>query len=337
MNEQELFNIGILQWPAIQGQINHPSLLLGNGFSIGLSPQFNYRSLFANFLQRTNEPFTTLFSRFNTTNFEEILSYLENSVIVNQVLGLPIDEVIAAIEMLKNGLIESINEIHPVANDIDWGRLDEITVALDQFGDIYTTNYDLYLYHIIMKSNDRWQADNTIRPYQDYYWGTWNDDFKMFMGYQGYQRYKHVYYLHGALSLFENSIYNLKIKKRRLDNTELIALISDQILANNFPLFVTEGTHQNKLSSIYRSHYLNFCLESLATDNNDLVVFGNSLSEFDSHLVDTIKRTRRRLIFAIYPDGRNEPNLQLQIADIRNKFQNIQPNELVFVDARSIF
>src|SRR5690606_29977787 len=146
---------------------------------------------------------------------------------VNTILELPTELIQHAIEELKNGLIESIKEVHPRVEEIDWDRLNSITNQLESFGDIYSTNYDLYLYHIIMKSIDISRVKKGYVAYQDYFWGNAEQGYKQFMPYQTYQ-YKHIYYLHGALCIFNHDIRDLKIKRDNASE-ELIEVISSEI------------------------------------------------------------------------------------------------------------
>ena len=91
MTEEELNAIGIKQWDQIRDGYNKPDLLLGNGFSISLSENFKYDSLFDAFIKKTDEPFKRLFRHFETTNFEQILNYLNHTENINTIsLFLPL-------------------------------------------------------------------------------------------------------------------------------------------------------------------------------------------------------------------------------------------------------
>jgi hypothetical protein len=335
MTPEELNNIGIRQWELLRPKYKEPDLLLGNGFSISLSDKFKYTSLFETFIGKTKDAFKDLFKHFDTTNFELILSYLTNASKVNEILEYPTDLIKQATEDLKNGLIESIKEIHPRVEDINWEKLESITNQLEYFGDIYSTNYDLYLYHIIMKSIDISREKKGYVAFQDYFWGNAEDGYKQFMPYQNY-RYKHIYYLHGALCIFNHNIRDLKIKR---DNAavELIEIISAEIQKGHFPLFVTEGTAQDKLNSIYRSNYLYFCLQKLKTNKKSpLIVFGNSLSPFDSHIVQALISSQRELIISVYTQGRQEAEIQHDKYSILTQFNNYKP-AIEFIDSSTLF
>lgn len=335
MTIDELNNIGIRQWEWLQPKYKEPDLLIGNGFSIALSDKFKYASLFETFINKTHEPFKSLFTHFDTTNFELILNYLENALKVNGILAYPIDLIKQATDSLKSGLIEAIKEIHPRVENIDWTKLESITNQLENFGDIFSTNYDLYLYHIIMKSIDISRVKKGYIAYQDYFWGNAEDGYKEFMNYQQY-RYKHVYYLHGALFIFNHGVKDLKIK-RASAFVELIEIIAGEIQKGHFPLFVTEGTWQDKLKAIYRSNYLYFCLQKLKTyKKSPIVIYGSSLSGFDSHIINALMSSRRELIVSIYTLDRNEADLQHEKYSILKQFDGYKPS-IEFIDSSSLF
>lgn len=343
MTAEELNDLGIRNWSDIRGNYDHPDLLLGNGFSIRQDNHFTYTSLFQIFLDHCPERLRPSFVLFDTANFELILEYLSYTVRVNESLGIEVAPVQQLIDTLKNGLVDSIRRVHPTVGDINWNNLDAITADLDFFNDIFTTNYDLYLYHIIMRAKDRYAAekekgtaaDPNIRPYNDYFWGRHNapPGYLEFVDYQVYLQYKHIYHLHGALFVFQHGQYNIKIKSKL--GAELISVIAAEIQGGRFPVFVSEGTPEDKVNSIYRSAYLRFCLETLANAQRPILIYGHSLSEVDKHILDAIIREPRPVIYAIYINDRTEHSLMDEKYDIINKFPNDFQIELV--DSSTVF
>lgn len=70
------------------------------------------------------------------------------------------------------------------------------------------------------------------------------------------------------------------------------------------PLFVSEGTAQEKEASIKRSNYLTFAHEQFALDPHPLVIFGQSLGERDAHLRRALLRApNRRFALSMRPHG----------------------------------
>ena len=333
---EELEQNNILPWNLIENKHKKPDLLLGNGFSIQFSNKFTYSSLFQIFLGNCDPVHQNLFSQFGKTNFELIQKYLSYARVVNSILGLSILEIDLAIEQLKNGLIQTIEEVHPRVHEIDFDQLNNVALQLINFGDIYTTNYELYLYHIIMKSKDL--SDKKTKgyvAYQDYFWGTEAPaGFKQFMGYQEFD-YKNIFYLHGSLFIFKDGVTDLKLLRDN-EGSELIGKISDQIRNNKFPIFVTEGFSADKLNSINENTYLHFCLSRLKKSANAIVIFGNALGEFDSHILNALKTTSKPIVYCIYTGTRTIAQINVEKFDFLSKFNNY-PRDIDFVDSKTVF
>src|SRR5690606_30971107 len=200
---------------------------------------------------------------------------------------------------------------------------------------IFTTNYDLFLYHIIMKSLDIRRDNREFVAYQDYYWGpSVAAGFKEFVNYQTIP-YKHIYYLHGSLFVFNQELKDVKIIRSNRE-IELIDLIANQIRNSNIPNFVSEGTGEDKRRSISRNEYLRFCSTKLKDSTNSIVVFGNSLGEFDSHILEAIKAKTKDIVFCMYVGDKSKEELnheKLTFAKNFNKYQK----EIHYVDSGSLF
>jgi hypothetical protein len=332
---QELRQNSILPWNEIQPRYNNPSLLLGNGFSLQFSQNFSYNSLFNLFLQNCDPIHQQLFAQFGTTNFELIQKYLIYAHRVNTILGLPVAQIETAIENLKTGLIRTIENVHPRVENINFHQLSQVAEQLKDFGDIYTTNYDLYLYHIIMQSIDISRRQKGYVPYQDYYWSREAPaGFRKFVPSQAYV-YKHLYYLHGSLCVFKNEAINVKLIRDN-DGIELVDLISAQIRNNHIPLFVSEGSGAEKQVAISENNYLTFCIDKLKASTNAVVIFGNMLGDFDAHILNAIKYNPKDIIYCIYIGNRAIADVNAERFNFLAKFNNYN-NEIVFVDSSTVF
>jgi len=332
---EDLSKNGIQSWELVKKEYKNPDLLLGNGFSLQFSNKFSYNSLFEIFLSNCDPTHQVLFNQFETTNFELIQKYLAYSKIVNTILKLPIEQIDTAIEQLKEGLIKTIEAVHPRSQEIDFNQLNNIALQLAEFGDIFSTNYDLYLYHILIKSNDISATSKSYTAYQDYFWGTEAPQgFKQFVHYQKFQ-YKHVYYLHGSLFIFREGAADIKLLKDAASN-ELIDKISEQIKDNRFPTFISEGSGSDKLNSIRHSNYLLFSINKLKHSGKPLVIFGNVLGEFDNHILNAIKEIPKNIVYCIYTGERTLAELNTEKYSFLSKF-NDYPNQIDFVDSKTVF
>ena len=325
----------IFDWSDIALRYDKPNLLLGNGFSLQFSENFSYNSLFNLFLENCDDTHKDLFSHFGTVNFEQILRYLTYAKKVNELLALPSQPIDIALQNLKTGLIKTIETVHPRVENINFEQLKNVAKQLKNFGDIFTTNYDLFLYHIIMQSKDISREEKEYIAYQDYYWGSDCPlGFKQFMSTQGYV-YKHLYYLHGSLFIFKNKLEIIKLNRDN-DETELIDLISTQIQDNNFPIFITEGTGLEKQMAINENRYLTFCSDKLKVSSQPTVVFGNMLGDFDSHILKALITKPKDIVYCIFIGDRSIADVNAEKYNFESKFNNY-PNQIEFVDSSTVF
>jgi hypothetical protein len=77
------------------------------------------------------------------------------------------------------------------------------------------------------------------------------------------------------------------------------------------PLFINEGTVQEKLKTIRSSDYLSFCYEQLLSHEGALCIFGHDLGTQDQHLVDAIRQSRPATL-AISVSGRSDGFIRQQ-------------------------
>jgi hypothetical protein len=261
-------------------------VLLGNGFSIACDPIFSYASLYeAAVAKGLSDRAQAVFGLLGTNNFEGVMNLLERSHWVAQIYGLieadgspMLDD--AAI--VKQTLVEAVAGSHLAHTGL---VADEKKAAalnfLRPFHNIFTTNYDLLAYWVVMSSPDgpRWQdgfrsdEDDPDTPYV------------VFAERLGGQR--GLFYLHGALHLH---VVHGELRKHTWIRTgrPLTELIQESLAKNEYPLFVAEGEPSQKLEQIQRTGYLWYCLDKLARIQGPLVIFGHSLGPSDQHIVDII-------------------------------------------------
>lgn len=324
----------IVHWSQIAERFHNADLLLGNGFSLNITGHFRYDSLFKNFLTSCNHKEREFFKKFNTKNFELILKKLSDALFVNKALDIEYLQIETTIDRLRNGLIKAINDNHPKNEKLDKEQIKRIALQLKDFNDIFTLNYDLFLYHIIMRVLDEKKATRgKVKAYSDYFWGDYNSDFRKFEDHQDYP-FKLLYYLHGALFIFMVS-YEVTLKLIRGDiNTELIEQIEDSINNEMIPLFVSEGLSEEKKETINQSKYLQFAHNKLQNSKNKLVIFGCSLSSSDDHIVKEINNNARALAISIHINGETDNQLIQTQQFYADKFPECN---IKFFDSDSIF
>lgn len=337
LNEKQLMELGIENWSTLSKKFDGADLLLGNGFSINLG-KFNYKSLFDEFLKNLSRYERGIFESFNTTNFEFIQENLLSAKTVNKLFNIKDNngDIDKAIDTLKNGLIKSIGNNHPKKDQINWPQLHSLSIQLTPFKDIYTLNYDLFLYHIIMQMKDESAKQRVNIPYSDYFWG--EEPTNQYVCYMGFDdnHEKHIFYLHGALFIFKISPETYKLK-RSGKTQELVSMIGEEIHKGRMPLFVSEGTSQEKEKTIEQSVYLGDCLKSLEVSGSKLVIFGSSLSYQDQHIINAInykENNNRELAIAIHVVNKSTDDLENIIKHLKDTFKF---HKTQFFDSTTLF
>lgn len=340
MTKADLKAIGISDWADIKADFKGADLLLGNGFSMNLSPKFSYTKLFSAFLNTCPPVYKKVFQDFKTTNFELIMQKLLGASTVNQIFNWYNVRICDAIPRLKNGLIKAIKDVHPdvgrMSREVSWQRLEDISKQLDEFNDVFTLNYDLLMYKILMITWERHNQDNAVTLYGDNFCKKVSKGWQQFIDCQAnLKNFKYVYYLHGALFLFKRQNVTCKICGGGRD-ANLMTTIRNEIHSNNLPIFVSEGSSEEKIEAISNSEYLRFALKKLQMANRRLVIFGASLDDPDAHIRDAVTNSvaREPVAYAIYVGNRPENELRKEIRNIQAR---IYLRDVQFFDSSTIF
>ncbi|WP_158146145.1 DUF4917 family protein [Vibrio fluvialis] len=141
--------IEIKQWEDVDDD-SWRNLLLGNGFSIGISDKFHYWTLLDNVKKLGIKMYPhaqEIFEKVDTVNFEEVLRIIYHAYIVN---FYNLDAIKSLYLNVRKSLIEAVNASH-----VTYGGVPALNIntQLRKFRSIYTTNYDLIPYWSVMKSN----------------------------------------------------------------------------------------------------------------------------------------------------------------------------------------
>ncbi|MCB0745326.1 MAG: DUF4917 family protein [Ignavibacteriae bacterium] len=264
---------------------SYKSILIGNGFSINISENFKYDTL----LDKCNLNSDTkkIFTRNETSNFEFILRKINDFLYLGKSLNISNDSknsLSNSYSNIKEELIKTVHNVHPSYDKIN-SRLEKIAPILLSFERIFTTNYDLLLY---------WSLMNSQKKFNDLLFWTENKYSKDKESYKLCFTKKTpktgntiIYYLHGSLFIKEYQGGRVQ-KLSRVTN--LLEDIRESFDLGQTPLFVSEGTSEDKLNTINKSSYLCYCLDKFQNDINNLVIAGHSLSpKYDNHLIDALK------------------------------------------------
>lgn len=276
-------------------------LLLGNGFSIAYdSSIFSYNALHDFIKNLSDKDISTILGVIETKNFEVIMQYLDNfSSLIAALGGAPAlkKRVDNAIAKLKASLLEAVRALHPehvfkVPEEQSQACSHFLKIFLDSKGSIYSTNYDLLLYWVLMRNSIVNHVDGCGRelenpdefvPSEEQIWSelTWGK----------HRDEQNVFYLHGALPFFDAGI--AVIKEEYDIYNYLLQKISDRMEKGEYPIFVTAGNGEQKLRHIMHNHYLTYCYESLCNVKGSIVTFGFNFGPYDEHIIDAINKAAK--------------------------------------------
>jgi len=299
---------------AIEGKGRRFHLMVGNGFSMAYDPNiFSYNALY-DFVNSLDDPILKkLLGIANTKNFELIMRQLEIFSAFLTAFGADRelqDTVSTARLNLKTSLIDAVKALHPehvftVPEEASKACARFLQLFLGTGGKIFTSNYDLLLYWVLMRHSISNAGDGFGREllnpdenvpseeqeWSDLRWGKNRDG-------------QNIYYLHGALPLFDSGV---EIEKEEYDTQSyLLEKIGARMRRSNYPIFVTAGDGREKLVQIMHNRYLTFCYEALTNIEGSLVTFGFNFGDYDQHIVDAINaaakhgRKARSKLWSIY-------------------------------------
>ncbi len=274
------------------------SLLMGNGFSMAYDSEiFSYNALYNFLTSRDDELINKLFDVIKTKNFELVMQQLDMTLALLEAFDSDDklqENISLASKKLKDGLLSSIQQLHPEhVYKIPRKRIIACAEFLSLFiksgGHIFSTNYDMLLYWALMRQHvenaidgfgrEIENMDEVLRgepsEYSNLVWGPNVDK-------------QNVHYLHGALHIFDSGI---DIEKEQYDQSNfLIEKIKKRLDRGSYPIFVTAGNGDEKLSHIRHNRYLSYCFDILSSLDGSLITFGFNFGEYDEQIIEAINK-----------------------------------------------
>lgn len=328
------------------GDTLKPHLLLGNGFSIAFDyNRFSYSALRFQAEERglIGELATHIFTRLETQDFELVIKTLQDAALAldildNEAYHMEIETIRSEVAQLKEALAQVLAGLHPERPyDISDDAYLRVRRFIDSFNYVYTANYDLLLYWSLMKDFDTSDVSPRVT----------DDGFRSGEEYAQYVLWDHlkphqqcIYYLHGALHLFQGDDGLRKLTWVRT-NEPLIDQIRRQLSDDFFPLYVSEGSSKDKMQRIHSSDYLSKALRSLAAVGGSILTYGLSFSANDEHILTAIARSKvERIAVSIYGDPKSVDNRKVFAAvealQRQRNGHNNTPLSITYFDAESI-
>lgn len=282
------------------GKNRTPHLLLGNGFSMSYDRDiFSYNALY-DFVEQTDDEFMSkLFEVVKTKNFELVMRQLDNFCELIEAFGSDkelLTKVRQASDGLKKLLIDAVQKMHPehifkIPDEERQQCASFLSPYIEMQGNVFSTNYDLLLYWVLMSGGLNNCIDGFGRDveYDEDEYGGDPDVSELRWGRN--KSNQNIHYLHGALSVFDAGI---DIIKEEYDGNYLLENIQARLIKEEYPVFVASGNGEEKLNHIMHNQYLSFCYEALSNIEGSLVTFGFNFGEYDHHIIDAINVATER-------------------------------------------
>ena len=310
-------------------------LLLGNGFSIDYDRRFSYGALAHVAASLPGTPITPELraATDGVADFETLARYLTLAARLTDLYGKDEHELVSTLERtaerVRLALVDTIMSVMPESGDrLETAEIRSARAFLAKFTSVYTLNYDLLLYWVAVKRSGNYgpcPAMDGFRGTEDLRWGRENP--------------AEIFYLHGALHLFDEDGDVRKVKHQK--GRRLAEQIADHIREGSYPLVVTEGTSLRKQVRIKESRYLRHAHKRLARVQGALFVHGASMDDKDAHVFDRIASANSQ-VSALYvglhgdeDDGINRDTVKAARALQRTRAQTKHPLKLGFYDTRS--
>jgi hypothetical protein len=275
-------------------------LLLGNGFSMAYDPNiFSYNALYDFVSSLKDQTLEAVFGAMKTKNFELMMEQLNASLGLLKALGAGQeveDKLAGAIQKLKDSLIGAIKTLHPEhVFKIPEERSAACAKFIDAFtgrgGRVFTTNYDLLLYWILMRQNVPNSVDgfgkellNPVEVQQGTEAEAWSE-----LTWGPNKSGQNIFYTHGALPLFDTGAEVVKEQYREAEGY-LLENIGARLGAGEYPIFVAAGSAAEKLAQIRHNRYLSHCYDQLCELDGSVVTLGFGFGEYDDHIIDALNK-----------------------------------------------
>lgn len=308
-----------------QSNVNR-SLLIGNGFSIAQAgAQFSYASLLDKAGLAPNNPVRNVFTALHTVDFEQVMQALQHAAQIEDAYGEADRATVFRNDAtaVREALIHAVREVHPgISFDIPQVQRDRCGTFLRNFNSIFTLNYDLLLYWVILKMGGGVFTDG-------FGLGSTDGGFRTFSP----QAMCNTYYLHGALHLF------LGPKRETLKRIVTTGAIIDEIARTirdrgQLPLFVAEGSSTQKMARINSVPYLRNAYDKLKDLNGSIFVHGHSVAENDFHLYNAIFSSDvDKMFFCVHRPDENLQGIRERLAPFSVRNDEI---EVIYVDSATV-
>lgn len=312
-------------------------LLMGNGFSMAYDNKiFSYNALY-DFIEKLEDPtLSKLFEVIKTKNFELVMRQLDSFIEIAKAFDLDgtlLKILTNANLQLQQSLIDAVSSLHPEhVFSIPHEKSINCAAFFNEFllnnGQIFTTNYDLLMYWVLMRKEETKGNDGFGRELLNAEAVKYSQEEPLYsdeLFWGGKGKLQNVFFLHGSLPLFDTGINILK--EVYTSEHYLLENIKIRMANKEYPVFVTAGNGNEKLNHIKHNPYLNFCFDRLSEIEGSLISFGFNFGDYDEHIIDAINKASNngstpkdgKKLWSIYIGVYSESDLD-HIKKIQSKF-----------------
>jgi hypothetical protein len=188
--------------------------------------------------------------------------------------------------------MEAIKELHPehvftIPEERSAACATFVSHYFRNGGQIFTTNYDILLYWVLMRNALKHHVEGFGRELENPGEFVPADEMEFSeLRWGKYKERQNVHYLHGALAFFDTGI---DIVREEYENGNyLLENIEARINKQEYPIFVTSGDGNDELRHIMHNRYLSYCHEQLSCIQGSLVTFGFNFGPYDHHIIEAI-------------------------------------------------
>jgi hypothetical protein len=281
-------HINFYPWKEIQKKFTD-GIILGNGASIAIDEGFSYASLFDNAKKNSliTENVAKVFKHLKTKDFELALRMLWHAYHINRALDIKEDAITSkAYEDLRAALIQSVRDIHVEYGQVS-DKLLQMATFLKRFKTVVSLNYDFLVYWAMLVGNSGWNQQWFKDCFVE---SKFEEDWQWLRTPHGNADGSTlVFYPHGNLVL-ATDLFGDEHKIARGEPEDLLDKVVHKWESGDYaPLFVSEGTSEQKLQAINRSPYLMSVYKSVLGDlGSRVVIFGWSMRDEDDHILKAI-------------------------------------------------
>lgn len=336
------------KWLEIQ-QDYSDTLVVGNGGSMAICDSFGYKNLYdygcnQNLVNASTQQIFNYLSS-DSKDFERVLYRLWQLEKVNGILEIQdqdkkIDNTISTV---RKALLETVRGVHPRYESLDYSKLLHVGQFAGRYSTVISLNYDLTLHWAlaaakkmelldhsdgftnVSKRSAKASPNQAVKQY--------HFDENRFNGSNIQTR---VLYPHGNLALYKN---------RRNTESRLVGK-SDRLLNaltgywNNsgIPLFVSEGTTEDKILKIQQSKYLKAVYsEYLPKSKIDITIVGWGMGKQDAHILEKLTKSGcQKYAVGVHTAKRTPKTIQNEINRFTEALEPyINMNSVTFFDSSS--